>query len=158
MAWSYSGDPGTSDKDELRFMVADTDDTVPLLTDEEIGYLISRWMPRYGSMQMVASVAAASIGRKFAGVTSIQADGVSVNVSEISKAYADMAASLRQEAERADIGGELDMSDIMVGMRPDPGIIPLSFAKGMHDNIEAGQQDFGSNPYWSELINWSPGW
>lgn len=41
MAWTYSGDPATSDKDLVRFLCGDTDSTMPLLTDEEIQYLLS---------------------------------------------------------------------------------------------------------------------
>ena len=33
MAWSYSGDPASSDKDAVRFWVQDTDSAVPLLSD-----------------------------------------------------------------------------------------------------------------------------
>lgn len=143
MSWTYSGDPASSQRDELRFMVQDTDSNVPLLTDEEINYLLGAWFERYGNMQMVAAVAAASIGRKFAGIVSITADGVSVNVSDVSRAYTEMAAELRWEAERADIGGEIDLTDVMINVEPDFGIKPLIFALSMHDNIEAGQQDYG---------------
>lgn len=40
MSWSYSGNPSTSKKDECRFMLADTDETQPIMQDEEIQYLI----------------------------------------------------------------------------------------------------------------------
>lgn len=41
MAWSYSGDPSTSDLDLVRFLCGDTEEDMPLLTNEEITYLLS---------------------------------------------------------------------------------------------------------------------
>jgi len=40
MAWTYSGDPASNEKDAVRFMLGDTESTEPLLTNEEINYLI----------------------------------------------------------------------------------------------------------------------
>ena len=40
--WTYSGDPASSDKDAVRYLIGDTDTTDQLLSDEEIGYSISR--------------------------------------------------------------------------------------------------------------------
>jgi len=41
MTAEYSGDPATSTKDEVRFLVGDTDMTAPLIQDEEIDYLVT---------------------------------------------------------------------------------------------------------------------
>ena len=40
MASTYSGNPGESPKDYLRFMMGDTDVSQPLLTDEEYQYIV----------------------------------------------------------------------------------------------------------------------
>lgn len=135
--WTYSGDPTNSQLDEVRFMVQDTDPAVPLLTDTEINYLVGKWFPLYGNVTLVASVAAASISRKFAGIVSISADGVSVNVADICKAYADMAGELRQEAERSEPGGEIDISDVMFSEYFDTMVRPLTFRIGMDDYYAA---------------------
>lgn len=42
MTWSYSGSPDSSDKDEVRFLIGDTDTDEQLLTDEEINYLVDK--------------------------------------------------------------------------------------------------------------------
>ena len=42
MAWTYSGDPATSDRDHLRFITGDTDQNRPLWQDEEIDFLITQ--------------------------------------------------------------------------------------------------------------------
>lgn len=41
MAWSYSGNPGSSLKDEVRFLLQDTDDCEQLMSDGEIEYLLA---------------------------------------------------------------------------------------------------------------------
>jgi hypothetical protein len=56
MTWSYSGDPGASTRDEIRFLIQDTDTNDQLLSDEEIDYLISVWTDPYAAA--VAAVTA----------------------------------------------------------------------------------------------------
>ena len=40
MSWSYSGNPQDSKLDECRFIIGDTDESAPIMQDEEILYLI----------------------------------------------------------------------------------------------------------------------
>lgn len=143
MTFSYSGDPASSNRDELRYLIQDTDPGLVLQTDEEIDFLLDRWLNKYDSVTYVAAVAAASISRKFTGLVTVSADGVSVNVADLAQKYRDMAMQLRAEYVSSQIGGQVDISNIMVGQDPDPTIKPLSFAIGLHDNPEAGMQDFG---------------
>jgi hypothetical protein len=147
MAWTYSGDPATSDRDELRFIVQDTRVELPLLLDEELDYLIAEWMSRYDSITYVAAIAAQIISRKFAGIVTVSADGVSVNTSELSARYKEMAAGLRDEYKAAQVGAEVDITNLLVGHTPDPSIKPLHFALNLHDNPEAGMQDYGGWQY-----------
>jgi len=42
MNWSYNG-PDSSDKDLVRFLMGDTEETKPLLMDEEIQYLLDTY-------------------------------------------------------------------------------------------------------------------
>lgn len=142
--FSYSGDPANSDVDELRFLIQDTDPGLPLLSDEELEFLVERWLPRYDSLTYVAAVAAAAIARKFTGIVTVSADGVSINTADLTSKYRDMAVALRAEYVAGQIGGEIDISNIMVGSVPDYSIKPLAFGIGLHDNPEAGQQDFGA--------------
>lgn len=41
MSWSYSGDPASSQLDECRFLIGDTNEESPILQDEEIEYIIA---------------------------------------------------------------------------------------------------------------------
>jgi hypothetical protein len=147
MAWTYSGDPASSELDELRFTLQDTDPSLQLLQDAELEFLIEKWMPRFDSLVYVAAIAAALVARKFAGMVSVSSDGVSVNVSDLAQRYRDLAAELRAEYKDAQVGGVLDLTNLMVGTEPDPSIRPLRFGVGLHDNPEAGLQDFGGWTY-----------
>lgn len=61
MTWTYSGDPAANDRDAVRFLVADTDSTDPLISDEEIAYLISL----FAEPPLAAVGAARAIAAKF---------------------------------------------------------------------------------------------
>lgn len=149
-SFTYSGDPSTSPRDEVRFMLQDTDPAMPLLSDAEIAWLLDQWMPRYDSTIYVAAAGADVIARKFAGVVSVTADGVTVNTADLSQRYQALAAQLRAEYANAQIGGEVDISNLMLDYQPDLSIRPLNFGLGMHDNPEAGQQDFGGE--WPGIV------
>jgi len=43
MSWTYSGDPTSSPKDELRFLIGDTNSVEPIMQDEELQYLIGKY-------------------------------------------------------------------------------------------------------------------
>lgn len=143
MPWSYSGNPASSDRDEVRFLVGDTDQLMPLLADEEIDYLLAKWQTAYDSNVWTASIAASAIANKFAGVVSINADGVSVQVGDLSARYAETAIRLREQYKSSSVGGEVDVSNLMYDAELDPSIKPLLFGINMHDNRWAGQQNFG---------------
>lgn len=142
MAFTYVA-PDASDKDEVRFYLQDTDPGFPLLQDEEIQWLIDEWMPKYDSLIYVASVGAAVISNKFTGLVPVSADGVSVSVGDLSERYRAMAASLREQYKAAQINADINIDNLLVGHSPDPSIRPLRFGVGLHDNPEAGQQDYG---------------
>jgi hypothetical protein len=142
VAFTYVA-PDASDKDEVRFYLQDTDPGFPLLQDEEIQWLITEWMPKYDSLIYVASVGAAVIANKFVGLVSVATDGVSVGTQDLAQRYRDMAAALRDQYKAAQIGADINIDNLLIGHSPDPSIRPLRFGVGLHDNPEAGQQDYG---------------
>lgn len=145
--WTYSGDPGAGDLDQVRFWLQDTDPDVRLLSDQEIGWLIAQWKNRYDSLVYVAAVAAEQVANKFAGVVSVSADGVSVNVADISSRYREVATRLRQVHKDAQVGGEIDIMNLLWGSRMDHGIAPLTFGMKLFDNPGAGRQDYGGDHF-----------
>lgn len=143
--YTYSGDPGASSRDELRFLIADTDDP-GILTDVELDYLLAKWLPVYGSVTYTAAVAAAGLARKFAGVTDVSADGVSVSLAGLSTQYVAMAQGLRAEYEQErDVGGLVLIDNLLADTSFDPSIEPLEFAMRLMDNRLAGRQDYGGD-------------
>ena len=147
MTWTYSGNPDSSVRDELRFILQDTDTNFQLLSDEELDYLLAAWIPRYDSVTYVAAVAAAVIARKFTGIVNVSADGVSVDTSSLAARFAVQAAALREEYKAAKVGAEVDIENLMIGTSHDNSIRPLRFGMGLHDNAEAGSQDFGGTTF-----------
>jgi hypothetical protein len=49
MTWTYSGNPGASPLDEVRFLIQDTDTNDQLLSNEEINYLIGVYEDPYSA-------------------------------------------------------------------------------------------------------------
>jgi hypothetical protein len=97
MSWSYSGDPGSSDRDAVRFLVGDTDISDQQLSDEEIDYLLVR----EGSVNGAALAAARTLVAKYARLVDKSVGDLSISYSQRRDAYAALIADLtRQQAVR----------------------------------------------------------
>jgi hypothetical protein len=140
VTWEYVG-PEDSDKDQVRFYIGDVDVDRPMLSDEEIQFLLDSWLPVHGSVLMVSAVACEVLAGRFAREVSVSADGVSVSVSELQGKYELLATSLRDQA-RAQMAGSPILPGLL-GVEPDPTIPPLVFGVGFMDNHLAGRQDYG---------------
>jgi hypothetical protein len=119
MAWTYSGDPGSSPRDQVRFLIGDTDPLVPMLTDEEIDWLVTT----SSSVYFAAAQAAESVAAKYGKYVTKTVDGLSITKSERSINYAALAKRLRSMARTR--GGFL----VSYGSTRDGNIFTL----GMHD-------------------------
>jgi len=73
----------------------------------------------------------------------VSADGVSVDTSSLADRFNKQAAALRDEYKAAQIGAEIDITNVLIGHGRDDSIRPLRFGVGMHDNPGAGIQDYG---------------
>lgn len=138
--------PGVSDKDTIRFLLQDTDSEGTddwQLSDEEITYAYDTWFPLYHSHEYVAAMLADTIAARYAREASYSADGVSVSLGPVGDQYRVLAASLRQRHMSMLIGGGPDVGGMTSDEMLEPGTKPFSFGKGMHDDIEAGPQEFG---------------
>lgn len=137
MAFNYSG-PGSSARDTIRFLIQDTDAEQPLLQDEEIDWLISKWGSRGGDYY-VAARAAQNIAMKFAREVTFSSDSQHLTLSELMSKYTQMAEYLLAQDNASGVG------TIYVGGVDGSGPRGPSFAIGMHDDPEAGYQhyDFG---------------
>jgi len=64
MSWSYSGNPNDSEIDRYRFLIGDTDESAPIMQDEEIQFLIDQYGSNENRLrQMLFSHAATIFAR-----------------------------------------------------------------------------------------------
>ena len=156
MSFSYTGNPGDNDIDTVRFYCQDTSDVDPLLSDEEIQYLIDKWSENTQSLIYVASVACEVIAGKFAREVSYSADGVTVSGDQLQQKYNDLASSLRDLYKADGVAVGPDAGGIMPGEEFDPDVKPLSFGIGFQDNLRGGQQAYGGRRPEEppEIVNW----
>ena len=82
MTWSYSGNPGSSNLDLIRFLIQDTDTTDQLFSNEELTYLFDSYGDAYSAA--------------IASVTTLIAKGS--RVQEESKTVGDLSLSVKSGA------------------------------------------------------------
>lgn len=74
MSWSYSGNPQSSLRDELRFLIGDTDESEPIMQDEELDFLITKYgsnrnLLLYHTFETVATYFARDIKRSLGPIS-----------------------------------------------------------------------------------------
>jgi len=95
MSWSYSGDPSSSDRDAVRFLIQDTDTNDQLIRDEEIDWSLTEGGGVYETASMVAGV----IAGQFARMADRETVGkVSISFTQRSQQYRVLAADLKKQA------------------------------------------------------------
>lgn len=157
-AWSYRepGDPERADIDEVREWLGDTDADLRFISDLRLQALVDGWMPRYDSLIYVAAVAAEQVAAELTPVVDTAADGATVALSQLAERFVARAARLRELYNDAQVGGEVDMENLMWDSRIASDIMPLHFGVRMHDNPAAGQQDYGgAGPHYLDPLIWS---
>lgn len=110
MAWTYSGDPGSSTKDTVRFLIGDTSSKEPLLQDAEISYLLGLYnnAPNNAAIRCCEVIMA-----KFSRLMDESVGQVHITYSQRAEAYRKM---------RVDLVNRLGVQD----MRPYAGGISRS--------------------------------
>ena len=94
MTWSYSGDPADSKKDEVRFLIQDTNPNEQLISDEELQFLITQ----NSNTLLAASYACNAIATAFSRFPDTQEGDISVNCSQIVEQYTEKAKYFRNRA------------------------------------------------------------
>jgi len=140
--FTYDG-AGTTDKDTIRFLIQDIIPGEMLVSDEDIQWAYDTWFPLYHSNEYVAATVADTIAARYAREASYSADGVSVSLGPVGDQFRMLASSLRQQYAATMVGTIPDVGGITPNEPLEPNTKPFSFGKGMHDNLEAGAQDFG---------------
>jgi len=142
VTWTYD-DPTASDKDAVRFLVGDTDDADPLISDEEIGFFLEEWPD---SNYHAAAETAESIAARFAREVNQSADGLSWSGDSLSQKYYELADRLRRMAARkrrsgfAPYAGGLSKNERKLD-DADDDLEKGHFRSHMHDNPRGNRQD-----------------
>lgn len=101
MAWTYSGNPGASNNDAVRFRLGDTDLTRPLLSDEEIAYLLTSTS---NSILQAAALGARQLAARFGRMPNVSIDGFNVDYAAMARQFNDLADGLENEDKRSGDG------------------------------------------------------
>jgi hypothetical protein len=113
--WSYTGNPDSSTRDKVRFLVGDIDSSDKLTSNEEIDSALAERGSTYGAASMVCRAIAARFARL---VTKSVNEGGSTrtnNLSDLYKHYLELTAEFaRSAASQAGTGvyaGGISISD-----------------------------------------------
>lgn len=111
MVWQYSGNPGYSAKDQVRFLIGDTDSKDPLLLDAEIVWVLSQ----YNNSPMNAAIRCCeTIIAKFSRLADEQVGQVRIDFHQKAEAYTKMLTVLKSRLATEDAAfyaGGISVSD-----------------------------------------------
>jgi hypothetical protein len=143
MTWTYSGDPGASALDELRFLIGDTNTLDQQLTDEELNYLLGE---NSGDAKAAAPDAIGALITKYARLCDQTTGDISIKYSQRAQAYRDMLEDLTSAGGLASItpdnlyAGGISKSD-KTSVEGDTDRVAPNFSLGMTDNPSALPDD-----------------
>jgi len=140
MTWTYSGDPSSSNRDAIRFLVGDTDTDDQLLNDAEVAFCIAQ---AGEGLYQAAHDCAYAIASKFSRMAT------SKSVGDMSLAYQDRAQAYFNLAnELLELGARRDpptpwVSDQNMKRASDKTIPPENGTE-----YWTGQMDYERGNYW----------
>ena len=131
MTWTYSNSDLSTDLNQVRFLVQDTNSDRPLMSDEEIAYLLSNEGSVVGAAAEAATVIATHYGRQInrtaIGVTDEATARATFYLTLAQKLKMKRNATLTVFAGGRTISGKEDLA-------ADTDAIQPSFDTGMDDN------------------------
>lgn len=95
MSWSYSGNPATTSKDKVRFLVGDTITADQLVQDEEI----TAMLVDQPNTKLCGAIIAEAIAARFSRLADTSVGKTSVSYSQRAEAYLALAAKLRKQSK-----------------------------------------------------------
>lgn len=138
MSWSYSGDPSSSDSDQVRFIIGDTNTDDQLVSDEEIA-----WSLTQGSIYNAAAICARSIAASFSRFADKSVDDLKISYSQKSAQYSKLADNLESKDAHKSLGvyaGGISVADKQSNEENTDRVSP-SFTRGITDNPSLNNQD-----------------
>jgi hypothetical protein len=130
--WTYTANPAVSEKDQVRFLLQDTDENRQLMQDEEINWLLDQFAnPLYAAAEGASVIAA-----RFAALPDRRIGGMSITYSTNAQYYREVAKSLRHRAQRVSPGypyaGGVTQTDRDNWLQ-DSELVPPYIILGVHD-------------------------
>lgn len=129
--FSYSGDPDTSLKDQVRFLIGDTEVDDMILTDAEIEWTINR-RGRTTNIYYAASDAADLAGHKYSRIINRQTGTLTLSLSS-NNIFHERAKTLRQLAADVSMGPVVANNALQSLISANGGRRRPLFWLGMHD-------------------------
>ena len=107
MSWTYSGEPGSSPKDAVRFEIQDTDEEAQLLQDGEIEYAIAQEALEVaegealseGGLYASSARCCEVLARLFAMQANETSGSIKTSFDEQARTYSERAQELRAKAQ-----------------------------------------------------------
>ena len=133
MAFTYV-DPTSGTRDEIRFLIQDTDSTDQHLQDAEINYLYTKWGNVYAAAAYAAEAIAAQYSHKTNYSRSIGDLSISESYATSAAEFRELAKSLRaQEMDLFPPSVKINASAIMATADKLVTTYKTDFYTGMHD-------------------------
>lgn len=130
MTWTYSGDPGASALDELRFLIGDTNVSSQLLSDEELNYLLFQ---SSDSTTAAGIEACRRLIAQYARLVDQRTGDIDIKYSQRIDQFNQLIAQLREGMAPVPYMGGISRSD-METVRDDEDRQGPIFAIGQLDN------------------------
>lgn len=133
MSWTYSSNPAYSAKDQVRFLIGDTDSNDPLLDDQEIAWVLSKYnnSPINAAIRCCESVVA-----KFSRLANEAVGQVRIDFSQKAEGYTRMMTILKTRLateDAAPYAGGISVSDKQAQVQNTDRVRP-DFRKHMMEN------------------------
>jgi hypothetical protein len=96
VTFSYSGNPSSSTRDLVRFLVQDTASATKVFENEELDYLVTTWTDGYAAAVAAADIAAVKFSREADYSKSVGNLSLSESFGSRSKDFRAMADRLRR--------------------------------------------------------------
>jgi hypothetical protein len=146
MSWNYNvADLGTNQKDQIRFLIGDTNTNDQQLQDEELQFSLTIRSSIWGAAATCCESISANLSRKADTTTG----ELRTLYSSLSRAY--HARSMAYESKSVEMGGALPFAGgISIAQKilaeTDPDRVQPAFSRGLQDNLNYPISPAGNEP------------
>lgn len=100
MTFTYTGDPSVSTRDQIRFLLTDTDSTDPHFTDEEIAWQLTTWGNIWEAAASCAEILSGRFARKADTTKKVGDLSLSQTYARAAENYMHLSDHLRAQRSR----------------------------------------------------------